>query len=398
MRAKLTPAFVAKPPAPEAGKDRVIHWDQSQPGFGLVVTASGHASYVVQYRVGHRSRRMHLKGGLTLSQAKNEAKKYLGDVAKGADPLAEKRKAAIAGVDTFRAISASYIAREGKGLRSIQEREAILKRHVFPKLGSWPIGQIKRSDVVKLLDGIHDKAGPSAADHTLAIIRRIMSWHAARSDDFRSPIVRGMSRTKPSENARERVLSDDELRKVWSAAEASKGLFGPFVQFLLLTASRRTEAATMARAELVGDSWVIPASRYKTGVEMVVPLTAAAVRALGRVPLIGNSPWVFTTDGARPFSGYSKAKAAFDKACGVTDWTLHDLRRTARSLMSRAGVNADVAERCLGHVIGGVRGVYDRHAYLDEKKHAFEALAALVERILNPPAGNVVELASVRAS
>ena len=77
-------------------------------------------------------------------------------------------------------------------------------------------------------------------------------------------------------------------------------------------------------------------------------------------------------------------------------WTLHDLRRTARSLMSRAGVSADVAERCLGHVISGVRGTYDRHAYFDEKKRAFEGLAALVERIINPPVANVIPLETAR--
>ena len=76
----------------------------------------------------------------------------------------------------------------------------------------------------------------------------------------------------------------------------------------------------------------------------------------------------------------------------MTGWTLHDLRRTARSLMSRAGVNADHAERCLGHVIAGVRGTYDRHEYHAEKQHAFEALAALIERIVNPPEGNVSAL------
>jgi integrase len=68
----------------------------------------------------------------------------------------------------------------------------------------------------------------------------------------------------------------------------------------------------------------------------------------------------------------------------VKDWRLHDLRRTARSLMSRASVNADIAERCLGHVIAGVRGVYDRHHYLDEMRHAFESLASLIDNIIDP--------------
>ena len=391
MRVKLTPDFVAKPPLPELPKDRVIHWDSMLPSFGLMVTAGGHASFVCQYRVGRRSHRMSLKAGLTLQDARREAKKLLGDVARGGNPLDKRRKEAAAGADTFRSIAEEYIRRESRGLRRMGEREAILKRHVFAKLGSRPIGEIKRSDIVRLLDKIDDERGPSAADHTLAVIRRVMNWHAARSDDFRSPIVRGMARTKLRERARQRILTDDELRALWAAAEASKGLFGPFVQFLLLTAARRTEAAQMASSEIVGEVWTIPQERYKTGRELVIPLSAPALDVLTRLPKIGKGELVFTTDGEHPFSGYSKAKAKFDAACGVTGWTLHDLRRTARSLMSRAGVSADIAERCLGHVISGVRGTYDRYAYLNEKKRAFEALAALIQRIVEPQ-DNVVSL------
>jgi integrase len=100
---------------------------------------------------------------------------------------------------------------------------------------------------------------------------------------------------------------------------------------------------------------------------------------------------VFSSDGVHPYGAYSDGKKQFDIACGVTDWWLHDLRRTARSLLSRAGINSDHAERCLGHVIGGVRGVYDRHEYYAEKKQAYEALAAQIARIVDPT-DNVVEL------
>jgi integrase len=146
----------------------------------------------------------------------------------------------------------------------------------------------------------------------------------------------------------------------------------------------------MRRAELEAGVWTIPQERYKTGSELVIPLSALAIHAVERLPKIGKGEFIFTSDGVTPFSGYSKAKARFDKQCGVSGWTLHDLRRTARSLMSRAGVSADVAERCLGHVIAGVRGTYDRHAYFDEKKRAFEALATLIERILAPQTDSVV--------
>lgn len=395
MRVKLTPAFVASPPLPEVPKDRVIHWDSERAGFGLQVTATGHQSYVCQYRVGTRSRRMSLKDGLTLIEARREAKKLLGDVARGLDPLETRRKANAAATDTLQAIAEEYVRREGRSLRSIDQRVATLTRLVYPKLGARPINDIKRSEIVRLLDRIEDENGPRMADDVLAVIRRIMSWHASRSDEFRSPIVRGMARTKPKERARQRILTDDEIRAVWTAAEAHKGVFGPLVQFLLTTAARRTEASGMSRAELVGGVWTIPERRYKTGLQLALPLSRLAIRALERLPILGDGKMVFTTDGRHAFSGFSKGKRAFDKACGVDGWTLHDLRRTARSLMSRAGVSADIAERCLGHVLLGVRGVYDRHAYFDEKKRAFDALSTLLQSIFHP-AENVISFAEVR--
>src|SRR5258708_5044883 len=234
-------------------------------------------------------------------------------------------------------------------------------------------------------------------------VRPVMTGQASRSDDFRSPIVRGMARTSPKQRRRQRVLSDDELRAVWRAAEASQNAFSYLVQFLLLTATRRNEAARMKRGEVSGDEWTIPQERYKTGLEMVIPLSAAAQGVLSAVPKIGKSGYVFTTDGKTPIAGFSKFKHAFDakvlaelrkqdpEAKPLPNWTLHDCRRTARSLMSRAGIPADHAERCLGHVIGGVRGVYDRHEFHAEKKQAFAVLAALIDRIVDPKA-NVVQL------
>jgi integrase len=372
-----------------------------------MVTANGHRSYVVQYRFAGRSRRMHLKQGLTLRAARKQAKAILGAVAKGSDPLNERRQAERAESDTLRAIVEEYLTREGGRLRSIGERRAVLQRHVLPKVGARQIGSITRTDIVRLLDGIADKSGAPMADHVLAYLRRVMTWHASRSDDFRSPIVRGMARTRPSQRRRQRVLSDAEIKAVWQAAESSPSAFGYLVRFLLLTATRRTEAAAMRRGEVVGNDWIIPQERYKTGLELVIPLSPAAQTVFAAVPKIGKSGFVFTTDGKRPIRGFSKRKRAFDTKvlaelhrenpdADLPRWTLHDLRRTARSLMSRAGVPSDHAERCLGHVLPGIRGTYDRHEYLNEKRHAFAALASLIERIITQ-AENVVALSESRA-
>jgi integrase len=128
---------------------------------------------------------------------------------------------------------------------------------------------------------------------------------------------------------------------------------------------------------------------------VVIPLSAAAQEIVAARPQFAGD-CVFSVGGVRPFNDFGAAKADFDAACGVSGWVIHDLRRTSRTLMSRAGIRGDVAELCLGHALGGMRGVYDRHAFEDEKRHAFEALAALVERILHPAADVVVPIAKAR--
>lgn len=408
MRRKLTQDFVDRAKA-EPGAERTVFWDadaKSPRGFGLVVTESGHRSFVCQYRANGRSRRLTFKDGLKLDEARREARAIVGAVAKGGDPLMERRKSEAHAENTFRSIAEEYMKREGKRLRTADYRRDVLDRLVYPTLGGRQIGEIKRTEIVRLLDKIEAgelmhqgrkiKGGPVMADRTLAVVRKIFNWHASRSDDFRSPIVRGMARTKPNERRRQRSLSDDELRSVWATAaawppEKSGAVFAALVQFILLTVARRNEAARMTRDEISGTDWVIPGSRYKVKAGHLVPLSDAALAVIERLPQIGKAGFVFTTDGDTAISGFSKSKRAFDKACGVTGWSLHDLRRTGRSLMTRGGVPSDHAERALGHVLSGIRGVYDVHEYHAEKKRALAVLASQIELIVNPQA-NVVAL------
>lgn len=389
--------------------DRSIEWDSALPGFGVVtMAATGRESFVYQWRDLYGSHRMKLTGRFiqfeidrekhagikskitpvpagkfTRKDAKREAEIIRGAIGRGRNPLKELQASKSAAENSLKSVCEEYLKRAAKNLRSHDQIKASLERLVYPKLGARPIDSILRSEIVKLLDKIADERGPVMADRVLAYVRKVMNWHASRSDDFRSPIVRGMARTKPGELERDRILTDDELRAVWKAAKGFEGPFGYFVRFVLLTATRRNEAADMTDAELSGDDWIIPGSRYKNKLDHLIPLSQAARDLLKEIPRIKGVSYIFTT-GRGAIGGFSKFKKDFDKACGVADWTIHDLRRTARSLMSRAGVPADHAERALGHVIGGVRGTYDRHAYYDEKKRAFEALALQIDRILNP--------------
>lgn len=193
---------------------------------------------------------------------------------------------------------------------------------------------------------------------------------------------------KRKEIARDRTLSDPELRAIWSAPVALP-VYGAFVRFLLLTGARKSEVAEMTWAELADGVWTLPAARNKTNVELARPLSQAALAILAELPRIGE--FVFSRSGNVPLSGLSRFKIELDQASGTSGWTYHDCRRTARSLMSRAGVSSDIAERALGHVIGGVRGVYDRHGYQDEMLLAYERLASLVAGIVDPQP-NVVSI------
>jgi integrase len=373
-------------------------------GLYVIVQPSGYKSFAVRFRVQGKPKKLSL-GAITLAKARKAATAALDEVKEGRDPTAAKQQAkqerrAVA-ANTFGRVADQYfkiacgmkLAGEGGPVfngevRSAARQLADLNRLVLPALGGKPISEIKRSGIVELLDDIASERGPVMADRTLALIRRIMNWHATRSDDFRSPIVRGMARTKGKERERQRILTDDEIRKVWNTK--AEGPFPALIKFLLLTGARRDEAASMTRSEINNGNWELPAARNKTKLDLIRPLSAAAVAVIESQPR--KDAYMFTTDGKTPISAFSKFKQKFDEVTETSGWTLHDLRRTARSLMSRAGVNSDHAERCLGHVIGGVRGVYDRHEFYDEKKHAYSALAALIERMANPPADNVTPL------
>jgi integrase len=142
--------------------------------------------------------------------------------------------------------------------------------------------------------------------------------------------------------------------------------------------------------------WVVPAARYKSKRDTLIPLSKAAQQIIAGQPVRG--PYVFGVDGSRPLGGFNDRKKNLDARSGVSGYGLHDLRRSARTLLSRAGVAADIAEMCLGHAFVGVRGVYDRFQYIDEKREAFEALAQMVERLVRPPPEPAVaDIASERS-
>jgi integrase len=419
-------------------------------GLYLLVQPSGSMSWALRYRFHGRPQKLTLgrwfagdtkdapepkiDGLLTLKGARALAAAEKHKIAEKAHDPAEAKRLAQAEHDrkqanTFRAVATRYMMLEAgmklddegnpikfdkNKLRTGRERWQMLERSILPTLGPMPVSDIRKSDVIKLLDKIATgelrdqhkrklRGGEVAADRALAVIRRIFAWLAIRSDDFRSPIVSGMNRIKESDQARSRVLTDPELKTIWKTASGLQGPFPAFVLFSLLTGARRGEVAGMRWSEIDADgAWECPAERSKTKVPILRPLSKQAQEILAKQPRTSEQEFVFSSDGKTRINGFSQLKAKFDAAL-LIEWkkldpkatefphhTIHDYRRSARTWMSRAGVLSDHAERVLGHAIGGVRKTYDRHEYYDEKKLALEKLAAQITAIVDPPPTNIV--------
>ena len=374
------------------GPTRYEFPDAGQRGLLLVVFPSGKKSFIVRYRFAGIKRKLTL-GDIGLAAARKTAAEALYEVHQGRDPADAKKeikaKAATARAETVQWLCEQYIKREGDKLRSIDVRKRAFAQLVYPEIGDVPLSALRRSQIVKLLDRVQDQNGDRRADLVLAYLRKVFNWHASRTDDFSSPIVKNMGRYNGKERERSRVLTDDELAKIWAATETPHP-YHALVRFLLLTGARRDEARRLPWPEIVGTDWHLPAARNKVKADFTRPLSKAAQAVLQNMPRIDGGALVFSLDGHRPME-LAKPKARLHAACGVTGWTLHDCRRTARTLMSRAGIAADIGERCLGHVIGGVRAVYDKHHHA-EMQRAFGALAAQIDRIINPLADVVTPL------
>jgi integrase len=327
---------------------------------------------------------------MAIADARELASKIIKRVRSGLPAIETK-------ADSVIAVAAEWVKRHvrPKKLRSRWEIIRLLKSHIRPAWGDREFISIRRSDVTKLLDHVEDRSGARTADRVLTTFSSIAHWHASRTDDYVPPIARGMRRQGTKEQARDRTLDDAELRAVWAVAETS-GAFGSIVKLCLLTAQRSRKVATMKWADIdVTGVWTVPQEPREKDAGGALLLPEMALAIIKAQPRIGSSPYVFPGRGTSgPFNGFNKSKGALDAKlpADMSDWVVHDLRRTARSLMSRAGVLPHIGERVLGHVVGGVAGTYDQFEYDPQKADALVRLAALIENIVHPPVGNVIPM------
>ena len=386
---RLTDLMIDRVRLPSGGRQTL--WDVGEAGLGVRIGAKRKA-FVLKMRHDGQQQMLNLgrHPAMTIAEARAAARKLKELSARGIRPGQKpveddiRRRAKSGRVADIVEIYITDYAKPNQ--RSWKDTAGLLRNHLAKELGSKPVTAVTKGDVLRLLDAVRSRGMAQGANRLLAHTKRFFGWCVERGLIELSPAA-GI-RPPLKERARDRVLTEHETARVWQAACTVGFPFGPAVQLLLLTGQRRDEVSHMRWRELDLDngSWTIPAERNKGGRLHVVPLSALALSILRSVPrsedyvFWGRSP-------ATAINGWSRTKERLDQLSEVTDWRLHDLRRTAATGMARLGFDPHVVERVLNHATstaGPLARVYQRYAYEDEKRAALDSWSAQVTRLCAP--------------
>lgn len=400
MKRRLTTIVVDRIAPPTSG--RLDVFDEYLPGFVLRLTPGGHRSYVARGRIKGQKTPITVTIGnakeMPLDKARERASEVLRQMRAGDDPRPKKSDPAT--VLSFDALidewARLYLAHNHRP-RYVAETPATIRKH-FLSLLSRPAAEITKADVVNAVDKI---ASPGAARNPIAYARACFGWAEKRGKVPSNPFANLPD--APTGGARERVLSDEELSDVWTAADTLGYPFGPFYKLEILTLQRREMVAGMRWSEIDGQVWRIPGERMKMGKAHDVHLSAPAIDLLAALPRIDGCEYVFTTTGKSSISGFSKAKRHLDSAIAtlreragrepISTWVPHDLRRTGVSKLAELGFDSIVADKLLAHKpakLQGAAAIYQRYEFLRERAQALDVWAAHVTGL--GTGDNVVQL------
>jgi integrase len=372
-------------------------------GLYLIVQPTGGRAWAVRYRFEGKTRKLTLGGGLTLAEAREKATAALRERERGNDPAALKfdaqAKARAASADRARdtvqrlaEIFINQYARRKTRKNSWRQTEHVFHNIVLPAWQGRTVHEIQRRDIRELVENVAVDR-PVMANRALAHLSKFFNWLCEQDIIAASPCAGVKPPSK--EHARERILSDDEIKALWHACDAIGGPAGPAIKLMLLTGQRCGEVVGMRRSEISGDVWTLLPERTKNKLRHEVPLSAQAMAIIDEMPVI-DEDFIFTSSETRRLGNMSHAKAALDAQMQPKEpWVLHDLRRTAASGMAALGIRLPVIEKVLNHKSGtfhGIVGVYQRHEYAVEKRDALARWADHVDAIVSGQKANVVAL------
>jgi integrase len=372
-------------PAKDDKPNEVQYFERLKEGRSLVLYVSygGSKTWRVLFYEGGkpRTKRIGTYPELSIKDARRQVDKFDAEEAVAATKAG-----------TFRDVAIQWLSDyvDKKQLRTSYEIRRQLDVYIYPKWGDRKIFEIDRADVNNLLRSIEKRSGAPMADYVLSTIRSIMTWYTVENKHYQPAVVPRMHRDQrdAQERTRKRILDDAEIRAVWKACD-ELGIYGALVRTLLLTGQRLGAVKSMKWADIVDGVWTIPEQRREKGHIGSVKLPKLVLTTINELPRIDGNEYVFAGNKSnQPINSFSRWKREIDEVLPkeIPEWRLHDLRRTARSLLARAGIPDHVAERTIGHRLQGVEAIYNRHPYFQEKTDALQKLANLIGMILHPPA------------
>jgi integrase len=401
MKVRLTDKFIDAQKAPASGRSTFT--DTLGPGLTLRITPNDARSWLVRYRPKGETQRYSVLGpypAVGLAEARQRAMEIMGAAKKGTDLIAEERRRAEmdrqarARARSLSDLADDYIAHCYARLKSASLIAGHLRNHIVPTLGDRQLGELRRADLVELLDRLqHERGLKHQVNRVRETLRGLFAFAIERQLVDDNPAV-GIRKRK-LEQPRERVLTPAELRSIWQGCGRLPMVRGTFIRALMLTGARRDEARELRWQEINFDDrlWVLPSARSKNARSHEIPLSDQMIDMLAALPRHGE--FVFSTDGVRPISGAAWVKQAIDQESGVTGWRFHDLRRTLRSGLSELGIAYEIAERVIGHTVPALERTYNLHSFRTEKARALQAWANHVSFIVGD--GRDTNVVSLRA-
>lgn len=332
---------------------------------------------------------------VTLAEARKRVAEYISSARESISPesLNAKKRAES---KTLAEAHHEYVeaVRSSLKTRTVTGKLAMFRDHIAPVAGNRLLRKIRRADIVEVVDSVRRKEFPTQGNRVLSEFMALLHWAEEREWIDGVPTVRRKT-VGTRERPRDRTLFDNEIKELWKISSQIGELSGDFLRLILLTGQRRDDVRLMVwdEIDLNTATWGIPGARYKTGIDHVVPLSSAATDILTR--RLSDDATGFVLAGreqGKPFAGQASVLRRVRKKMDAT-FTLHDLRRTCRTRMSRLDVDERTAEAVLGYLPSGIQQTYDRYDRLDEKRDALNRWAEHILMVAGERGGNVVPIA-----